>query len=154
MLPVKAGKFKDVETSFEIANGVVGIDRLSFDGNDLRLRAAGVWNLPLNTINMEVAGNIPRVASSLLPGAVGQVSRNLTLQKAVRVVTFRALESFPTVPILGDIGADDPRAFIFKVAGSLNTPNAVQQSISKSFHWLPNKPNASAHPVPWLPASS
>jgi len=57
------------------------------------------------------------------------------------------------VPILGDIGTDDPRAFTFKIACSLNNPNSVQQSISKSFKWLPNKPNASAHPIPNLSAS-
>jgi hypothetical protein len=151
MLPVKAGKFKQANMSFEITSGVVGIDRLTFDGNDLRLRAAGVWNIPLNTLNVEVAGNIPRVASSIIPGAMGEVSRNFTLQKAVRVMTFHKLENFPNVPILGDIGTDDPRAFMFKIACSLASPNAVQQSISKSFRWLPNKPNASAHPVPGLP---
>jgi AsmA-like C-terminal region len=151
VLPVKAGKFKEVNMSFDIANGIVDVDRLNFVGNDLRLRAAGSWNISANSLSVEVAGNIPRVASSILPGAVGEVSRNLTIQKAVRVVTFHKLESLPTVPILGDIGTDDPRAFTFKIACLLNNSNAMAQSISKSFRWLPNKPNASAHPVPGLP---
>lgn len=150
VLPVKTGKFSEASTSFEIADGIINVDRMIFDGNDLRLRAAGTWNLPLNSISMEVDGNIPRVSSSILPGAVGEVSRNFTLQKAVRVMTFNKLENLPSLPILGDIGTDDPRAFTFKIAGVLNSSDAVTHSIQKSFKWLPNKPNASAHPIPGL----
>ncbi|HEY9793014.1 MAG TPA: AsmA-like C-terminal region-containing protein [Candidatus Obscuribacterales bacterium] len=148
VLPGKAGKFKEANLSFQITDGVLAIDQLNFIGNDLRLRAAGSWNIPVNALNVDVAGNIPRVASSILPGAVGEVSRKLTIQKAVSVMTFNKLESLPTVPILGDIGTDDPRAFTFKISCTLTNPNAVQQSISKTFKWLPNKPNASAHPIP------
>lgn len=123
---------------------------LNFDGTDLRLRAAGDWDIAKEKLDIEVAGDIPRVASSILPGAVGEATRNLTLQKAVRVVTFRKLENFPTLPIIGDIGTDDPRAFTFKIAANLDAPDAVTKSIEKTFKWLPNKPNASAHPVPGL----
>jgi hypothetical protein len=148
VLPGKAGKFREANASFSIVDGVVSIDHLNFVGSDMRLRAAGDWNIPHNALNVEVDGNIPRVASSILPGPVGQVSRNLTIQKAVRVVTFNKLEALPSVPLLGDIAADDPRAFTFKVACDLDKPDAMQHSISKTFRWLPNKPNASAHPIP------
>jgi hypothetical protein len=30
----------------------------------------------------------------------------------------------------------------------LNDPKLLALSIEKSFHWLPTKPGASAHPVP------
>ena len=148
VLPVKYGKFKEASVHFDVANGVVDLDRMIFDGKDLRLRAAGTWNLGTNTLNIDVAGNIPRVATSILPGAVGEVSRNFTIQKAVRVMTFNKLENLPSVPILGDIGTDDPRAFTFKIASVLDGSNGVTNSIGKSFKWLPNKPNASAHPIP------
>lgn len=150
MVPVRSGKFNEVSMTFDIHKGVVDIERLHFDGDDLRLRAAGEWNIASDTIALDVAGNIPRVASSILPGAVGEATRNLTLQKAVRVLTFRKLENLPNVPILGDIGTDDPRAFTFKVAANLESADAVSRSIEKSFKWLPNKPNASAHPIPGL----
>lgn len=150
MVPVKSGKFREVSMSFNVDNGVVNIDRLNFDGTDLRLRAAGDWDIAHDKLDLDVAGNIPRVASSILPGAVGEVSRNFTLQKAVRVVTFRKLENLPSIPIIGDIGTDDPRAFTFKIAAALDSPDAVSRSIEKSFKWLPNKPNASAHPLPGL----
>jgi hypothetical protein len=152
VLPGKAGKFKEANMSFQVTDGVLAIDQLNFIGNDLRMRAAGSWNIPVNALNVDVAGNIPRVASSILPGAVGEVSRKLTIQKAVSVMTFNKLENLPSVPILGDIGTDDPRAFTFKISCTLTSPNAVQQSISKSFKWLPNKPNASAHPIPGFPS--
>ncbi len=150
VVPVKTGQFREVSVNFDIDNGVVNIDRLNFDGNDLRLRAAGEWNLSNDSLALDVAGNIPRVASSILPGAVGEATRFLTLQKAIRVMTFRKLENLPSFPILGDIGTDDPRAFTFKVAAASTSPDAVSKSIEKSFKWLPNKPNASAHPIPGL----
>jgi hypothetical protein len=145
ILPSKTGKFKEIAMDFAVDHGVMNIDRLNFDGTDLRLRAAGGWNLLKDTLDLEVAGDIPRVASSVLPGM--EVTRNFTLQKAVRIVTFRKLENFPNLPIIGDIGTDDPRAFTFKIAAALDSPDAVSKSIEKSFKWLPNKPNASAHPV-------
>lgn len=150
VLPVKTGNFDEASIAFEVSRGVVLIDRMTFNGNDLRLRAAGSWNIPSNQLTVEVAGNIPRVASSILPGAVGEVSRHFTIQKAVRVVTFRKLENLPSLPILGDIAADDPRAFTFKVGAALDSPDSISHSIQKSFKWLPNKPNASAHPIPGI----
>jgi hypothetical protein len=150
MVPTKTGKFREITMDFIVNKGVVDIDRLNFDGSDLRLRAAGDWHIVGDRLNLEVAGDIPRVASSVLPGAVGEVTRNFTLQKAVSVVTFRKLGNLPNLPIIGDIGTDDPRAFTFKIAANLDSPDAVSKSIEKSFKWLPNKPNASAHPVPGL----
>jgi hypothetical protein len=150
MLTIKTGKFKEVNVAFGIEKGIVSIDRLIFDGTDLRLRAAGEWNIVTDSLALDVAGNIPRVATSILPGAVGEATRNLTLQKAVRVMTFRKLENLPSLPILGDIASDDPRAFTFKVAANVDSPDAMAKSIEKSFKWLPNKPNASAHPIPGL----
>lgn len=150
ILPGKSGKFKEVSINFTIDKGIMDIDRLNFDGDGLRLRAAGEWNIPADSLVLDVAGNIPRVASSILPGAVGEATRNLTLQKAVRVMTFRKLENLPSLPILGDIGTDEPRAFTFKVATNQESPDAMTRSIEKSFKWLPNKPNASAHPIPGL----
>jgi hypothetical protein len=149
-VPVKLGQFKEASGQFQIKDGVVALEQLRFDGSDMRLRAAGNWNIPRNTVSLDVAGDIPRVSSSILSGAMGEVSRDLTLQKAVRVMTFNKLGSLPSFPILGDIGSDDPRAFSFKVVAALTTPNAVAQSIEKSFKWLPNKPNASAHPLPGI----
>lgn len=150
IVPSKTGKFREISMDFIVDRGVVDIGRLTFDGTDLRLRAAGDWNIVKDTLDLDVAGDIPRVASSILPGAVGEATRSFTLQKAVRVVTFRKLENFPSLPIIGDIGTDDPRAFTFKIAANLDSPDAVTKSIEKSFKWLPNKPNASAHPVPGL----
>src|ERR1700721_243243 len=98
------------------------IETATFMGSDLRLRAAGSWNISQNNLNVDVAGNIPRVASSIFPGPMGEVSRSITIQKAVRVVTFNKLESLPSVPLLGDIGTDDPRAFTFKISCSLTSP--------------------------------
>lgn len=150
VVPVKTGRFKSIDGTFEISSGIVNVDRLHFDGNDMRLRAAGTWNIPLNTLSIEVAGNIPRVASSLIPGPVGSVSKSFTMQKAFGVLTFRKLQALPSIPLLGDIASDNPRAFTFFAKGPVNSSNTIAHSIEKSFKWLPNKPHASAHPIPGI----
>jgi hypothetical protein len=68
-------------------------------------------------------------------------------------MTMHQLENLPSLPVLGDLAADKPRSFSFKVNSQLDEPKTVAQSIEKSFHWLPPKPNASAHPVPGLAIS-
>ena len=150
VVPVKTGRFKAIDGTFKIADGIVDVNKLHFNGNDMRLRAAGTWNIPLNIISIEVAGNIPRVASSLIPGPVGSVSKNFTMQKAFGVLTFRKLQSLPSIPLLGDIASDNPRAFTFFAKGPVNSSNTISHSIEKTFKWLPNKPHASAHPVPGI----
>lgn len=148
MLPVKTGEFKHFKARFQIATGLLSLEELKFHGDDMHLRAQGMVNLPLNTINLDVAGNVPRVSSSLIGGPVGQVSRELTIQKFLHIVTLHKLENFPSLPLLGDIASDRPRAFTFKVTAPLDQPRAVAHSIEKTFHWLPDHPNASAHPLP------
>ncbi|MBX9692770.1 MAG: hypothetical protein K2Z81_10325, partial [Cyanobacteria bacterium] len=81
---------------------------------------------------------------------VGSMSRNITLQKFMRVATFGKLQSLPVLPVLGAIATDKPRTFTFDVAAPLNKPDVIASSIEKSFRWLPNKPTATAHPVPGL----
>ncbi|MBI4532880.1 MAG: hypothetical protein HY711_02945, partial [Candidatus Melainabacteria bacterium] len=150
VVPVRTGEFRELGAHFSILHGVCSIDELHFSGDDMRLRAAGTVNLPLGTVQLDIAGNIPRVSSSLLAGPVGQLSKKFTIQKLVQILTLHKLEALPSFPILGDLATDRPRAFVFQVASPLGKPEAIVQSIEKSFHWLPNYPNATAHPVPGL----
>ncbi len=147
VMPVRTGEFKDLEALIDIKKGALKIQQLKFNGDDMRLRAAGVINPELGTIKLDVAGNIPRVSTSVLGGAVGEVSRGFTIQKMMSLLTMHKLESLPSLPILGEIADDRPRAFTFHVSADLDKPNLIAQSIQKSFHWLPSQPNASAHPI-------
>ncbi len=147
VMPVRTGEFKDLEALIDIKKGALKIQQLKFNGDDMRLRAAGEINPEARTIKLNVAGNIPRVATSVLGGAVGEVSRGFTIQKMMSLLTMHKLESLPSLPILGEIADDRPRAFTFHVAAELDKPNLIAQSIQKSFHWLPSQPNASAHPL-------
>lgn len=150
MLPVNTGQFKEISGNMTITRGVVHLEQVRFDGNDIRLRAAGDIDLPKQTLDLDIAGDIPRVTASIIPGAFGEMSRTFTLQRLFRVLTFHKLKDLPALPLLGDIANDDPRSFTFKVVASLNTPKQISQSVEKSFHWLVNKPFASAHPVPGM----
>jgi hypothetical protein len=147
VVPVRTGQFKNITAQFQIANGVLSAPELRYNGDDMRMWGAAKANLPLNTLEMEVAGKIPRVSTSMIGGPVGEASRSVTIQKMVNVVTKHKLENLPTLPLLGDIG-DRPRTFSFKVLAPLDKPKVVAQSIEKTFHWIPSKPTASAHPVP------
>jgi hypothetical protein len=97
-----------------------------------------------------MAGKIPRVQTSVLGGALGSASRNFTLQKVLKMATFGRLENLPALPLIGAIATDKPRTFVFTVDAVLDDPKLVARSIEKSFKWLPNKPDATAHPIPGL----
>ncbi|HEY9773966.1 MAG TPA: AsmA-like C-terminal region-containing protein [Planktothrix sp.] len=148
--PVRTGLYKDLAVNFQMNKGVITITRLKYDGDDMRLWGAGKANLPLNTLSIEIAGQIPRVAASVIGGPVGEVSRAFTLQRVLDTLTLHRLEKLPNLPVLGDIAADKPRTFGFKMMAPLGNPKVLAQSIEKSFHWLPPKPGATAHPVPGL----
>ncbi len=150
MMPVKSGQFNEVSGNLKIANGNISFDQVRFEGNNLRMRAAGEFDFLMHKMEVAVAGDIPRVSSSLIPGALGEMSRKVTLQRMFRIVTFKKLKDLPALPLLGDIANDDPRAFVFKVETSTEEPKLITQAVEKSFRWLPNKPFASAHPVPGM----
>jgi hypothetical protein len=101
----------------------------------------------LHTIELEIAGQIPRVTSSVLSGTVGGLSKGITVQKMMGTMTLHKLETLPALPLLGDIASARPRVFTFKVLAPYDQPKTLSQSIEKSFHWLPSKPTATAHPV-------
>lgn len=150
MVPVRTGEFKQTNVKLQIAEGVIGFKELHYSGDDMRLWGAGSINVPLKTIDMEIAGSIPRVSSSFLSGSLGEVSRAFTFQKLLSLVTFKKLDTLPGLPILGEIATDRPRTFAFKVISKVDDPKMLQQSIEKSFKWLAPKPNASAHPIPGI----
>ena len=114
------------------------------------MRAAGKFDFLERHVELDVAGDIPRVSSSIIPGAIGEMSRKVTLQRMFSIVTFRKLKDLPALPLLGDIANDDPRAFTFSVTTPTEPPKLMTQAVEKSFKWLPNKPFASAHPVPGI----
>ena len=147
MVPVRTGKFHDLHSSFQISSGKIAINQLLYNGEDLQLRAKGSINLPLNTIQIEVVGEVPRVASSIIRGPFGQVSRRFTIQNVLHTVTMHKLENLPSLPILGEIASDRPRVFGFQIAAPANQPHAVAQSIEKTFHWLPAHPANGNHQI-------
>jgi hypothetical protein len=150
MVPVRTGEFKEVRSKFSIFKGVLVIKELRYSGDDLRMWAAGSTNLPADKMDLEIAGNIPRVTESMLGGSLGNFSRHITLQKMLKSVTFGRLENLPALPLIGDIASDRPRTFSFKVDAAATDSNGITHSIEKTFKWLPNKQGASAHPVPGI----
>ncbi|MBU6451428.1 MAG: hypothetical protein KGS72_06600 [Cyanobacteria bacterium REEB67] len=150
MVPVRTGEFKEVRSKFSIYKGMLAIKELRYSGDDLRMWGAGQANLPADTMDLEIAGNIPRVTESMLGGKIGNISRRITIQKFLKSVTFGRLENLPALPLIGDIASDKPRTFSFKVDASASDSAQITHSIEKSFKWLPNKQAASAHPVPGI----
>ncbi|MBK9144006.1 MAG: AsmA family protein [Candidatus Melainabacteria bacterium] len=148
--PVRTGEFSELRNDFSIQKGVIRISELRFEGDDMRLWGVGEANLPENVISLDIAGKIPRVTKSMLGGTVGDVSRSFTLQRAFKIVTFGKLENLPALPVIGAIATDKPRTFTFKVDAPLDQPKVLAKSIEKNFKWLPNRPTATAHPVPGI----
>lgn len=150
MMPVKSGQFNEVSGRLTISHGDIYFDQLRFEGNNLRMRAAGKFDFISRHMDVDVAGDIPRVSSSIIPGAIGEMSRKVTLQRMFSIVTFKKLKDLPALPLLGDIANDDPRAFAFSVDTPTEPARLMTEAAEKSFKWLPNKPFASAHPVPGI----
>lgn len=148
--PVKSGRFDSLTNEFRIKDGVLNVEELRYQASDMRIWGTGSANLQNNKVSLEVAGRVPRVASSMLGGPMGSASKNVTLQKFMKIMTMGKLESLPSLPVLGDIAADKPRTFTFSVSAPIDDPKLMAKSIEKSFKWLPNKPAATAHPVPGL----
>ncbi len=149
-VPVRTGEFRELSSTFAITKGLVDLSDLRFAGTDMRLWAVGKLDLPSNTVRLDIAGNIPRVSSSILSGPIGQMSRDFTIQNFFNTITMGKLEGLPTLPLLGDLASSNPRTFAFAVVSPINKPELMAKSIEKTFHWLPNRPNASAHPIPTL----
>jgi hypothetical protein len=152
VVPVRTGEFKELMGSYAITKGMLAFTELKYNGEDMRLWGGGTANLVDGKVNMEIAGTLPRVTTSVLRGPIGHVTRGMTIQKFLNAVTFNKLEKLPSLPVLGDIAGDKPRTFTFKMSASLNEPQLLAQSIEKSFKWLPSKPLQSAHPVPGIDA--
>lgn len=152
VVPVRTGEFKELMGSYAITRGMLAFTELKYNGEDLRLWGGGTANLVDGKVNIEIAGTLPRVTTSVLRGPLGHVTRGMTIQKLLNAVTFNKLEKLPSLPVLGDIAGDKPRTFTFKMSASLNEPQVLAQSIEKSFKWLPSKPLQSAHPVPGIDA--
>ncbi|HNN62398.1 MAG TPA: AsmA-like C-terminal region-containing protein, partial [Candidatus Obscuribacter sp.] len=148
--PARSGEFNELTSRFQIFKGALAIKELRFSGDDLRLWGAGAADLSEQTIDLEIAGTLPRVTESFLGGTIGRLSRNITVSGLLSKVTFGALENLPSLPILGDIASDKPRAFAFKVQAPAQDAKLVAKSIEKTFRFLPNRQAASAHPVPGL----
>jgi hypothetical protein len=150
VVPVRTGEFNELNGRYSIYQGMLNIKEIRFSGDDLRMWGAGTANLPLNTINLEIAGTIPRVTKSRLGGMLGDLSRRVTISKFLNKVTFGKLENLPSLPLIGDIAADKPRTFSFVSNANMADAKAITKSIEKTFKWLPNKAAASAHPVPGI----
>ncbi len=150
VVPVRTGEFKELIGTYAIVKGMLAFTELKYNGEDMRLWGGGTANLVDGKVNIEIAGTLPRVTSSVLGGPLGHVSRGITIQKLLNAVTFNKLEKLPSLPVLGDLAGDKPRTFTFKMTAPLDEPNVLAQSIEKSFKWIPSKPLQSAHPVPGI----
>ncbi len=150
VVPVRTGEFNELNGRYSIYQGMLNIKEIRFSGDDLRMWGAGTVNLAANTIDVEIAGTIPRVTKSRLGGVMGDLSRRVTISKLLNAVTFGRLENLPSLPLLGDIASDKPRTFSFTTEANMADAKQITKSIEKTFKWLPNKQAASAHPVPGL----
>ncbi|HEY9681985.1 MAG TPA: AsmA-like C-terminal region-containing protein [Oculatellaceae cyanobacterium] len=144
IMPSKSrGNYKTVSGQFKFDRQSFWLEQFKYSGEDMCLWASGIINLSSSTINMSVAGNIPRVSR----GTVAGVSRAVRLTSFVNVATLGTLKSVPALPILGELNPDRSRTFIFRLNSPLDEPKAITQSAERTFRWLPSRQTASAHPV-------
>lgn len=141
--PVHSGAFKTASGNFIMRAGRINIRDFRFDGEELRLRAAGSINLNERNVGFDVAGNIPRITRK---GPLGALGNLFSISGIVNLFKPAGLDDLPRIPLLGDFG-QKPRAFQFKISAPLDNPDIISDSIYKTFKWLPNQPNATPHPA-------
>jgi hypothetical protein len=143
-----SGSFSSFSGDAKIHDAIVDLSQVNFVGKEIRLRAEGDVELLTKNATFNVAGNIPRNANTILKGPLGAFLQHLSLANLINAVTFGLASHMPDIPILGKLGVDKkPRAFEFIATGNLDDPGTFTKSVLKTFHWLPNAPFATPHPV-------
>ncbi|HEY9712645.1 MAG TPA: hypothetical protein V6C72_04200, partial [Chroococcales cyanobacterium] len=118
---------------FSLKNGKLQLPFVEFSGDELRLRMMGVVNFDRDQMHFEAAGTLPRSSKREGWG-------NLSINSFIG-----GLNSIPLVD--GRIPVpSQPRAFAFKIAAPVDSPHQITGSIYKTFHWLPNKRDATPYP--------
>lgn len=147
LAPVKSGSFDTFEGKFRLRNEQLHLAKVLFTGVELRLRGEGDIDLSNKTIDMHVAGNIPRIAKSFLPGPLESIASFLSPGTILNTIAAHTSLDFPTLPLIGDTGDSKPRSFEFTVKTKLDNPNTIAKAIQETFHFLPPQPSATAYPA-------
>jgi hypothetical protein len=138
VLPAKASEFNSIDSAFALDKEIFTIKHILYEGTDMKFSAAGKVNLALHNMDMDIAGLMPRVSNSVLGGKLGELSREITLQKLFDGLTMHKLEKLPPLPLIGGISGG-PEIFTCKIVAPYDQPKAISQSIEKSFRWLHNR---------------
>ncbi len=138
VLPSKASEFTSVDSAFALDQEIITIRHILYDGKDIKFSAAGKVNLALRTMDLDIAGVMPRVSNSVLGGRLGELSREITLQKLLDGITMHKLDKLPSLPLIGGI-AGGPEVFTCRIVSPYDQPKMISQSIERSFHWLHNR---------------
>ena len=144
--PKNNGAFRSFTGDATVASGMLTLADLLFDGEQLRMRGQGVVDLISGSTRVKVAGNIPR-NPRFIKGPMGKLLQHLSIARLFDMVTHGAFENMPDIPILGTLANHKRRAFELEFIGNIHDPNSFTQSAKKTFHWLPNQPKATPHPV-------
>jgi len=137
--PFQSGKFTEISTSFAMSKGQLSINDVFYRSKELRMRAKGIVNLAKNSLQVNVAGAVPRVSTR---GILGPIARFLSIHGLTDFI-----EDLPEKLSNHYVPNDTPRAFAFKISAPADKPKTIADSIMKSFHWLKPRPAATPHPA-------
>lgn len=137
--PFQSGKFTKISANFNMSKGKLSINNVFYQSKELRLRAKGVVDLAKNSMQMNVAGAVPRVSTR---GILGPVARFLSIHGLTDWI-----EDLPERLSNHYVPNNGPRAFAFKISAPADKPKSIADSIMKSFHWLKARPASTPHPA-------
>jgi hypothetical protein len=137
--PFQSGNFNKISASFAMSKGQLSINNVFYESKDLRLRARGIVNLAKNSMQVNVAGAVPRVSTR---GVLGPVARFLSIHGITDFI-----EDLPERLSNHYVPDTTPRAFMFKISAPTDKPKTIADSIMKSFQWLKARPAATPHPA-------
>lgn len=128
---VERGEFKTLSGHLDLDEGTLYLRDITFDGEELRMRAKGIIDFKKDDMHIKVIGNIPRVSPR---GLLGPMSPLLSVSSLAGTV-----EDLPVALLSGKkLDYNAPRVFTFSIQAPLDQANTISESIYKSFRWVPN----------------
>jgi hypothetical protein len=129
------GVFQSLKGNFSIDHGLLEIKQFDFRSRELVLDVAGTADLINKKVQMVAAGNMVRFDTE---GKIGKISSVISIGGLMDFVAKGTPLRVPDVPLIGGVSPAKSHDFAFQIAGNLDHPSTLSQSITKTFRWTSN----------------
>ena len=131
------GEFLSTKAQFEITNGLVQLQNIDFNGEEMQLKSTGSLGLTSKRLALHATGDLARIPSE---GTVGKVSSIVGFAGVTNFVAKETHLNTGSIPVIGGAYSATTYPFAFDAVGDLDKPKDIERSIATTFHWTRNAP--------------